>query len=256
MSIRQRVVLAIALVCASAASGFFAAHLMQVRVKDVLNGAASAPAAITPGQFVAQHDPSADNQPPQPRAIPETLPNVTLPDAEGVRHALSDWKGRLLLVNFWATWCEPCRREIPLLKNLRREHAAEGIEVVGIAVDFQDAVQHYSRRMAIDYPVLIGEEDGLEAIAAFGMDTVFPFTVFADRQGRIVTLKVGELHRDEAEMILDRMKDVDQGRLELAAARKKIADAMAALAVRRAQAADGPRGMVPADPGQSIHKVP
>ena len=108
------------------------------------------------------------------------------------------------MVNFWATWCDPCRREIPLLKSLRHERSGDRLEIVGIAVDFRDAVLHYTREIGIDYPVLIGEKDGLEAIEAFGMDTVFPFTVFADRQGRIVTVKVGELHRDEADFILDR----------------------------------------------------
>jgi hypothetical protein len=97
------------------------------------------------------------------------------------------------MINFWATWCSPCRREIPLLKTLRHERAGDGLEIVGIAVDFREAVQKYAREMGIDYPVLVGEQDALEAIAAFGMDTVFPFTVFADRQGRIVTLKIGEM---------------------------------------------------------------
>jgi peroxiredoxin len=140
-----------------------------------------------------------------------------------------------LLINFWATWCAPCRREIPLLKTLRRERAADGVEIVGIAVDFRADVQRYAREIGIDYPVLVGEQDGLDAIAAFGMDTVFPFTVFVDRQGRIVTLKIGELHADEARFILDEVKAIDHGRTELAAAKKQIADGVAALAAKRAQ---------------------
>ncbi|MFL6602124.1 MAG: TlpA disulfide reductase family protein [Steroidobacteraceae bacterium] len=152
-----------------------------------------------------------------------------------MKHALSEWKGRPVMFNFWATWCAPCRREIPLLKVLRHERARDGLEIVGIAVDFREAVQKYAREMGIDYPVLVGEQDGLDAIAAFGMDTVFPFTVFADRQGRIVTLKIGELHADEAHFILDEVRAIDQGRTELAAARKDIADAVAALAAKRAQ---------------------
>src|SRR5262249_3467591 len=119
--------------------------------------------------------------------------------------------------------------------KLRQERAADGVEVVGIAVDFKDAVQHYARDMGIDYPLLIGEQDGLDAIAAFGMDTVFPFTVFTDRQGRIVTLKIGELHPDEGRLILDIVKGVDQGRMDLADAKTKIADGIAALAANRAQ---------------------
>jgi thiol-disulfide isomerase/thioredoxin len=167
------------------------------------------------------------------------LPELALPGLDGTQHRLTDWKGRPLLVNFWASWCEPCRREIPLLKSLRRERATDRIEIVGIAIDFHDAAQKYARDSGIDYPVLVGEQGGFEAVAAFGMDPVLPFSVFADRTGRIVTLKVGELHRDEADFILDRMRELDQGRLSLAAAREQIAAGISRLNMRRSSAADG-----------------
>jgi thiol-disulfide isomerase/thioredoxin len=137
-------------------------------------------------------------------------------------------------VNFWASWCEPCRREIPLLESLRRERRKDGLEIVGIALDFRDAAEKYSRAARIDYPVLVGEEGGYEAAAAFGMDPVLPFSVFADRTGTIVTLKVGELHRDEAGFILDRVRDVGAGRLSLPAAREEIASGIRRLNLRRA----------------------
>ncbi|HEY6823586.1 MAG TPA: TlpA disulfide reductase family protein, partial [Steroidobacteraceae bacterium] len=124
--------------------------------------------------------------------------------------------------NFWATWCEPCRREIPLLKRLRREYAGNGLEIVGIGIDQLDPVRKFASEQAIDYPLLLGERDGLEAARAFGMETVVPFSVFSDREGRVVTLKVGELHRDEAELILDRIREVDAGRLSLIAAQAQI----------------------------------
>jgi hypothetical protein len=83
-------------------------------------------------------------------------------------------------------------------------------------------VQKFVRELGIDYPVLVGEKGGLEAVSAFGMDTVLPFSVFADAQGRIVTLKIGELHRDEASFILERLSDLRTGRIGLAAAREQI----------------------------------
>ncbi len=222
---------AAAIILLGAAAGFFAAHLARVaRTQGVVDSAPTPPPAALKENNAGE---SAGTAP--PRVIPADLPEISLASADGVKHSFSEWKGRPLLVNFWATWCEPCRREIPLLKKLRRERAADGLEVVGIAVDFRDAVQHYAHDMGIDYPVLIGEQDGLDAIAAFGMDTVFPFTVFADRRGRIVTLKVGELHAEEAHFILDEVKAVDQGRTELAAARKEIADGVAALVAERAR---------------------
>jgi thiol-disulfide isomerase/thioredoxin len=225
-----RVPLAFAIICIGGASGFFVAHLARVaRTQGVVDTAPTP----TPAAVKSQEDGSSESSP--ARTIPTDIPSVSLADADGVKHALSEWKGRPLLINFWATWCAPCRREIPLLKALRHDRAADGLEIVGIAVDFRDAVQHYAREMGIDYPVLVGEQDGLDAIAAFGMDTVFPFTVFADRQGRIVTLKIGELHADEARFILDQVKAIDQGRTELTAAKKDIADGVAALAAKRAQ---------------------
>lgn len=229
-----RVPVAVAIICLGGASGFLVAHLARVaRTQGVVDTSPTPPpAAVTESA-------AGDGNAAPPRTIPTAVPNIALADADGVKHTLSEWKGRPLLINFWATWCAPCRREIPLLKTLRRERAADGVEVVGIAVDFRDAVQHYSQEMGIDYPVLVGEQDGLEAIASFGMDTVFPFTVFADRQGRIVTLKIGELHADEARFILNQVKAIDSGSLDLSAAKKAIADGTAALATQRAKQAEG-----------------
>lgn len=169
------------------------------------------------------------------RVIPTDLPKFTLDDAHGTAHQLSDWKGHPLLVNFWATWCEPCRREIPLLIRLRHERPSGSLEIVGIAVDFRAAVVKYVKDAGIDYPVLIGEDAGLEAVNAFGMQLVFPFSVFADRQGQVVAVKVGELHRNEADFILDRVDDIDRGTLSLAAAHEQIATRLRDFAVERAK---------------------
>ena len=109
---------------------------------------------------------------------------------------MSEWRGRPLLVNFWATWCEPCRREIPLLRKIRADHSAEGLEVIGIALDFHDAVLAYARDAGIDYPVLIAEENAMAA-QAFGVGMGLPTTVVANREGRIVATHVGELHEDQ-----------------------------------------------------------
>lgn len=141
-----------------------------------------------------------------------------------------------MLVNYWATWCAPCRREIPLLNELRSEHGKQKLEVVGIAVDFRDDVLKYAQETTIAYPLLIGEEDGLAAVQAMGMQPAFPFSVFADSQQRIVALKVGELHRDEAELILDRVAQVDAGTLPLQQAREEITEGLKELATRRATA--------------------
>lgn len=171
---------------------------------------------------------------PSPPKVPERLPGLQLPAADGKVHRLAEWGGRPLVINFWATWCDPCRREIPLLKALRREHAADGLEIVGIAIDYPDSVRKYASEQGIDYPLLVGEREGLKAAAAFGMETVLPFSVFADREGRVVTLKIGELHRDEAELILGRIRDLQAGRLTLAAAQAQISAGVRSLRQARA----------------------
>jgi thiol-disulfide isomerase/thioredoxin len=229
------VVLAAAVLVACAGGGFLVYHLASPPRARLYAAPAPAPLApASPAPAVAPAEPA----PVPVRRVPEVLPELALPGLDGTRHRLADWKGRPLVVNFWASWCEPCRREIPLLKSLRRERATNHLEIVGIAIDFRDAAQKYARDSGMDYPVLVGEQGGFEAVAAFGMDPVLPFSAFADPAGRIVTLKVGELHRDEADFILDRMRDLDQGRLSLDTARAQIAAGISRLNMRRSAAAN------------------
>lgn len=165
-----------------------------------------------------------------PAQLVTTLPAFQLLDRDGQPRTLQDWPDKALIVNFWATWCAPCRREIPLLQRLQRDHAEEGFQVVGIAVDFRDKVLAYAEEMSIDYPLLIGEQDGLDAAASFGIEAIgFPFTVFSDRQGRIVTAHLGELTEDEASLILDAVRAVDEGRETPEAARVRLEQALSAL---------------------------
>ena len=229
--------LAVALLAAAAAGGFLLYRLTSP---------ARSPLRVESSRAAVQ-GPRADNPvgeetpPPPVRRIPEELPPITLPGLNGTPRSLADFRGKLLLVNFWATWCEPCRREIPLLQKLRRERGKDGLEIVGIALDHRQDVEKYARDREMAYPVLVGERGGLAAVNALGMDTVLPFSVFADRSGRIITLKVGELHADEAALILDRMSDLDRGRLTLAAAREQIASGIARLSAARAPEATAPQ---------------
>jgi len=186
------------------------------------------------GAYLASRDLLAPEplpvEPIRPAVIPEHRPDVTLADRDGKPRALSEWDGKALVINFWATWCAPCRREIPLLNALAHENRERGVEVIGIAVDFRDDVLQYLQKMPIDYTVLIGEQDGMDAARAFGMDTIgLPFTAFTDSKGRIATIHVGELHRSQAEVILALIREVDAGTIDMAAARAQIREKLSDL---------------------------
>ena len=167
---------------------------------------------------------------PAENAAPDRLPEFTLTDQDGNARSIHSWPGKSLIINFWATWCAPCRREIPLLKQIQDEHEASGFQVVGIAVDFRDDVLKYAQEIGIDYPLLIGEQDGLEAISKFGISAAgFPFSVFTDSQSRIVLTHLGEIDEEEAEILIGAMKQVNQGALTPEAARTVVAKQLAEL---------------------------
>lgn len=157
-----------------------------------------------------------------PKALepPTELPEFSLQDRDGNPRSIRSWTGKSMIVNFWATWCAPCRREIPLLKTIQQKHGPEGFQVVGVAVDFRDDVLKYATEIGIDYPILIGEEDGLEAVNKFGLGSLgFPFTVFTDNQGRIVATHLGELTPPQSEVLLAVVGQVNRGELTPVAAR-------------------------------------
>jgi peroxiredoxin len=114
-----------------------------------------------------------------------------------------------------------------MLKALSAQRAAQDVVVIGVAVDFRDQVLAYANKEGINYPLLIGEQDGLDAATAFGLGSMgLPFTVFIDRQGRIVTIHLGELQAEQADLIVDTVLDVNRGELSIDQAKDRIAAAM------------------------------
>jgi thiol-disulfide isomerase/thioredoxin len=158
--------------------------------------------------------------------VPEVRPDFTLHDLTGAKVMLSQWRGKALVINFWATWCGPCQREIPLLNRMQAEYGPRGVQLLGIAVDFAEDVRQFVAKKPLKYPTWVGEEDGEQAARAFGIDSLaFPFTAFTDRQGRVLTVHLGELHEPELRLILEAIVAVDAGNMTLEAARAKIAAA-------------------------------
>jgi thiol-disulfide isomerase/thioredoxin len=163
-------------------------------------------------------------------AIPTQRPLFALADPDGKTHSISEWDGKALVVNFWATWCAPCRREIPLLNRIQKEFGAKSVEVVGIAVDVAADVKAYQGQFPIEYPVLVGDQDAIDAARDFGVDAqAYPFTVFTDTKGRIITIHLGELHEPLLRAILGVIEREDAGKLTADEARDAIRTATSSL---------------------------
>jgi peroxiredoxin len=153
-----------------------------------------APDSKAPGQ-----DPQSQNKekpapslPPMPEGpkAGSAAPDFTLPDLKGKSIQLSSFKGKAVVVDFWATWCEPCKVEMPWLVDLQKKYGPQGLQILGVAMDDADeqAIQEFAHKMGVNYPVL----KGTEAVADLygGLDGL-PATFFVDRSGKIVDVAVG-----------------------------------------------------------------
>ena len=126
------------------------------------------------------------------RAVPPSVFTTALPRLEGGTATLAQWKGKVLVVNFWATWCAPCRKEIPDFVQLQSELGAKGLQFVGIAIDEPKAVKDYADGARINYPLLVTEIEGTELLKALGNDMGgLPYTVVFDREGRVARVELG-----------------------------------------------------------------
>jgi thiol-disulfide isomerase/thioredoxin len=155
-----------------------------------------------------------------------THPAFTLPDVTGTPHELAEWSGKNRILNFWATWCAPCRREIPLLKTFQDEQRDNGFQVIGIAVDFAEPVANYAEAAQFNYPILIGEQDAMAVAESSGIEFVgLPFTMFVASDGELVGAYIGELHRSHLDTIVEVMTRLDRAEIskdDARAALKKL----------------------------------
>jgi thiol-disulfide isomerase/thioredoxin len=159
---------------------------------------------LYPG-LVDRSPPIEDGLPPIPSApqAAEFAPEFVLPDLEGTPRSSEEWHDTVRVVNFWATWCPPCIREIPLLVDIQREYGGQGVQVLGIAMDETDAVVEFAADFEFNYPVLIGQDEAMDLGHQFLNGFIgLPFTAFADRHGRILRVHTGEIHREQIEAIL------------------------------------------------------
>jgi thiol-disulfide isomerase/thioredoxin len=126
------------------------------------------------------------------------LLSISLPDLSGRSRRLVEWQGRALVCNFWATWCAPCREELPILDAAQQKYAANGLQMVGIAVDSAVNIVEYLKTVQIGYPVLVGEATAIDLMRRVGNASGgLPFTVLVDRAGRIRQRKLGAYSASE-----------------------------------------------------------
>ncbi|MBT8087749.1 MAG: TlpA family protein disulfide reductase [Gammaproteobacteria bacterium] len=150
-------------------------------------------------------------------------PTFTLPDMAGNPRSFGEWQGKHRLINFWATWCAPCRREIPLLKTFQERHGANGLQVLGIAVDYPEDVAAYAEDADFNYPVLVGQEDAMTIAESSGIEFIgMPFTMFVAADGEYLGAYIGELHQQHLDGLVAVLARLDRGEIDKDAVREAL----------------------------------
>ena len=132
--------------------------------------------------------------------VGEMAPPFRLPDIAGQPHDFNEWDGKVRVINFWATWCPPCRSETPMFVEMQEKYGAAGLQFIGIAIDDADKVQDFMDTYGINYPMLIGDDEAIAVAKQYGNRFgALPYTVIIDRSGHIRHVQRGELKRETAE---------------------------------------------------------
>ncbi len=128
--------------------------------------------------------------PPNGQLIGNLAPNFELPALDGKKLKLSDLRGKAVLLNFWATYCGPCKIEMPWFVELQKEYGPQGFQIVGVAMDdaSTEEIAKFTKEMGVNYPILIGEESVGQKYGGVG---VLPTTFFLDRDGRLIAREFG-----------------------------------------------------------------
>ena len=136
-------------------------------------------------------------------AVVEQVYAARLADLKGGTQTLGQWQGRVLVVNFWATWCAPCREEIPGFVRMQERYGSRGLQFVGIAIDEPDKVVEFSREFHINYPLLMGGLETMELMRNAGNRAgVLPYTLVIARDGKLVSREPGGLKSPRLERII------------------------------------------------------
>lgn len=128
---------------------------------------------------------------------------ASFPDLQGRPQSFGQWRGKVVVLNFWATWCPPCRTEIPDFIKVQEKFAARGLVIVGLAIDDKDKVEAFADEVGVNYPLLIGDTRAMDLAKSAGNRLGgLPYTVILDRGGRIVGAEVGGLTAARLEQLV------------------------------------------------------
>ena len=151
------------------------------------------------------------------------LGEFELIDLNNVMTNSSKWNGQYKLINFWATWCAPCRREIPLLNNTQKEYQDMSVQIIGIAVDVLDDVIAYSEETPFEYPVLVGEEEAIAIAENANIEFIgLPFTMLVDDQNEIIKTHLGEIKEHHIDMLTEVIGGMQRGKISVEEAKIKL----------------------------------
>lgn len=154
----------------------------------------------------------------EPPPLGGPAPPLAAVDLFGAEQTLAGLRGRIVILNFWATWCAPCREEMPLLSELQNEYGAWGVQVVGLAADAPEkkgAVADYVRKAKINFPIWLGASSG--AMERLGLGVALPATALVDREGRLVARFRGVVTKTGLKSALDKLLAADEKKTAAAA---------------------------------------
>lgn len=174
---------------------------MPNRITKLLIVGAAGTTALIAGVWFGLHDRTAVTA-----ADASTLLALSLPDVQGHEQSLGQWRGKVVVVNFWATWCAPCREEMPEFIRAQNDFGSKGVQFVGIAVDQVDNVDQFAKQLGLNYPALIGGYGALELSKTMGNRlSALPFTIIVDRQGNIAHTQLGLLKPEQLRSIVGKL---------------------------------------------------
>lgn len=173
------------------------------RSKLLLIGLVAALIALVAGVYTGFAERRSPPDPVLPDGAVAHLFAARLADTDGKIQPIEQWRGKTLVINFWASWCPPCREEMPAFSRLHTKYAANNVQFVGIALDTVDNVVSFSKQHPVSYPLLMADSEGTELTRQLGNSRLaLPYTVVLDPAGAVTLARLGRVSEQELDALL------------------------------------------------------